>query len=485
MLTGEMDMARAVDLRPRIMRWSAIGRWDAVTNMSRETVLRQIIMAIISAVFSFNASVYGQAVIQTSTNGREFRAERTSKIAPDDVPDGRRFRGENREGITLRGFLRLPPCNPAEQKLIKLIVRFHTGRNGPTLSRIAAGDLQRSAGIMGDFTRQETKNVFTFDQVNANKLPILLTIDFAGGIDSIVGDQEFILTRIDAYFALKALPSSAKIPNAPVLLGGGNTGKPAPSIPVGNPNEVIYALSTTDHLMWARHEGMEDGIFKWTSAPLMIGNGWAFKHVFSGGGGVIYAVNEKGDLLWYHHDGIVDGTFRWSAGQGKVLAGGWNYKQVFAAGGGVIYAINDNGDLLWFHHSGQRDGSDNWPSKDGKVVGTGWNFRHVFSGGGGVIYALTDAGDLLWYRHDGRVDGSQKWSSNSGTKVGIGWSAEQIFSSGNGIVYIVNDANELIWFRHTGFADGWPNWLNPEAPGKKVGTGWLVKDIFSGANLRP
>jgi hypothetical protein len=127
----------------------------------------------------------------------------------------------------------------------------------------------------------------------------------------------------------------------------------------------------------------------------------------------------------------------------------------------------------------------NWTSTEGKVVGTGWNFKRVFSGGAGVIYALTDTGDLLWYRHDGRVDGSQTWASNSGAKVGTGWTVDQIFSAGNGVIYIINSASELIWFRHTGFTDGSPNWLNPEAHGTRVGTGWLVKDIFSGAILRP
>jgi hypothetical protein len=52
----------------------------------------------------------------------------------------------------------------------------------------------------------------------------------------------------------------------------------------------------------------------------------------------------------------------------------------------------------------------------------------VFSGGAGVIYAVTESGDLLWYRHAGYPDGSIRWGAPEGKKVGSGWAVKQVFS---------------------------------------------------------
>jgi hypothetical protein len=60
-----------------------------------------------------------------------------------------------------------------------------------------------------------------------------------------------------------------------------------------------------------------------------VGVGWAFKHVFSGGGGVIYTINDNNDLLWYRHDGFRDGTFRWAVSTGKKVGNGWSVKDIF------------------------------------------------------------------------------------------------------------------------------------------------------------
>jgi hypothetical protein len=38
--------------------------------------------------------------------------------------------------------------------------------------------------------------------------------------------------------------------------------------------------------------------------------------------------------------------------------------------------------------------------------------------------------------------------------------------------------DELMWYRHDGRSDGRFTWAAPE--GKKVGTGWVFKDVFSG-----
>jgi hypothetical protein len=46
--------------------------------------------------------------------------------------------------------------------------------------------------------------------------------------------------------------------------------------------------------------------------------------------GIIYAINQNNDLLWYRHDGRNDGTFRWAFNEGKKVGNGWNVKQVFS-----------------------------------------------------------------------------------------------------------------------------------------------------------
>jgi Tachylectin/Domain of unknown function (DUF1929) len=153
------------------------------------------------------------------------------------------------------------------------------------------------------------------------------------------------------------------------------------------------------------------------------------KQVFSGGDGIVYAVMDNGDLLWYRHDGRNDGSFRWAFNEGKKVGVGWNFKHVFSGDDGVIYAVTDTGDLLWFRHDGRGDGSFTWADNNARKVGVGWNMKQVFSGGDGVIYAIADNGDLLWFRHDGRGDGSFRWADNNARKVGVGWNIKQVFSA--------------------------------------------------------
>ncbi len=269
-------------------------------------------------------------------------------------------------------------------------------------------------------------------------------------------------------------------------------------------NDVIYAITENRDLLWYRHDGRNDGSFRWASNEgKKVGNGWNAKEVFSGGGGIIYAIQDNGDLLWYRHDGRNDGSFKWASNAGKKVSTGWNgFSTVFSGGDGVIYAIEEasrdprtgqrtGGHLLWYRHDGRNDGSFRWASNEGKKVGTGWNgFSTVFSGGDGIIYAIQDNGDLLWYRHNGRSDGSFRWAENSGKKVGAGWNGfSTVFSGGDGVIYAIEEASRdprtgqrtgggLKWYRHDGWRDGSLAWA--EGP-KTVGNGWNgFSSVFSG-----
>ncbi|MEP7310368.1 MAG: tachylectin-related carbohydrate-binding protein [Acidobacteriota bacterium] len=151
------------------------------------------------------------------------------------------------------------------------------------------------------------------------------------------------------------------------------------------------------------------------------------KTVFSGGDGIVYAVLDNGDLLWYRHDGKDDGSFRWVHSHGRKVGVGWDFKTVFSGGDGVIYGVTHTGDLMWFRHDGRGDGTFRWTDNTGRKVGVGWAYKTVFSGGDGVIYGITHTGELMWFRHDGRGDGTFRWTNTKGRKVGVGWSMPQVF----------------------------------------------------------
>src|ERR1700676_1472681 len=99
------------------------------------------------------------------------------------------------------------------------------------------------------------------------------------------------------------------------------------------------------------------------------------------------------------------------------------------------------------------------------------------AGTNGVIYALSSNGDLLWYRHDGQADGTFRWAPG-GKKVGTGWAFKQVFSGGDGVIYAITPGGDLLWYRHDGRGDGSFRWAASE--GKKVGSGWNFEQVFSG-----
>jgi Tachylectin len=246
-------------------------------------------------------------------------------------------------------------------------------------------------------------------------------------------------------------------------------------------NGIIYSVSPTDDLLWLRHDGRNDGTFKWAhNEGKKVGVGWKVKQIFTGGSGIIYAINDADDLLWYHHDGLNDGSFRWTNTDGKKVGNQWKVKHVFSGGDGIIYVINEKNELLWYRHEGYTDGTFRWESNEGKKVGVGWDVQHVFYGGDGIIYAIDQNNDLLWYRHDGHDDGSFRWASNQGRKVGNGWNVKHIFYGGDGLIYVINQTNDLLWFHHDGRDDGSFRWSSNE--GKKVGNGWDVRHVFADFN---
>ena len=220
-------------------------------------------------------------------------------------------------------------------------------------------------------------------------------------------------------------------------------------------DRVIYGIDTDGKMIWYRHLGRDDGSFTW-QGPKGQRPRWDYRHVFSGGDGVIYAVEHMveplvnargstgpragGRLLWHRHLGWADGSDRWAQAP-KTIGQGWDFKHVFSGGDGVIYAINHDGDLVWYRHLGREDGRFVWDGP--RTVGHGWDFAQVFSAGDGVIYAVEPmveplvrveertgpptGGRLFWYRHLGWADGTDSWAEGPKT-VGKGWEFEHVFA---------------------------------------------------------
>ena len=275
----------------------------------------------------------------------------------------------------------------------------------------------------------------------------------------------------------------------------------APLPPPPPPLKPIYAVTNEGTLLWFRHEGQQDGSFRWSADKgKNVGYGWGgFSTVFSGGDGVIYAIEERsrdprtgawigGNLLWYRHDGSADGADRWAASVGKTVGRGWSgLTHVFSGGGGVIYALRGNGELLWNRHEGRDDGTFRWTYSEGRSVAAGWRMKQalyganrMFSGGNeGAIYALMDNGDLMWFKHEGYSDGTDRWLSEEGRKVGHEWRVKDVFAVGDGgVIYARAQNDDLLWFRHDGQRTGRFEWS--PGSGSKVGHGWAVKQVFGG-----
>lgn len=471
--------------------------------------------ACLLAMLVMSTPLPAQVPVRMTIPGTMFVLDKmatSGQVTVDDVPAGRRFRGGN-GSMVVTAVLQMPASTLAEPQMIRLAVHFRTARpSGTDASLRSVKVLNGSAAVFsiethlqGDYLARDSTtpsvvaNAWVFGPRTVSARSVLrLEVAFPQSYEAgQIPQDEFVLAGVVVEFPRKLSDSVARVdtgdrlvPPPPGMRGGaaavttpgraaGRGGPPsALSVPA---NQVIYALSNSNELLWYGHSGREDGTFRWAAAQAKtVGTGWDFKQVFSGGDGVIYAITAGGDLMWYRHDGRADGTFRWASGDGKKVNTGWNnFAHVFSGGGGVIYTVAKDGDLLWFRHDGYLDGSDRWTNREGSWVNGGWTYKQVFSGGNGVLYAVTTDNRLLWFRHDGRTDGSFKWTAPDGRAVGTGWNFKHIFSAGDGVIYAVTADNQLLWYRHDGHDDGSVRWAASE--GRQVGIGWSVKDIFSGS----
>lgn len=205
--------------------------------MTSDNVLQRIKWAAVSCALACASLTYGQPLTQVTTNGKEFHVVGRSATAAVDVPQGRLFRVAAKESLTLQGIVHLPASDVADHKLVKLVVRFHTGSIGATLYSVAFGGLKQERNLFGDFTAREEGNVFTFNSVNVDLVPLRLNIGFTGGFEGGGTGQEFLLTRIDAFYPTKLHPTTAKLPSAPAPSTTSSTpASPAQPVALGSAN---------------------------------------------------------------------------------------------------------------------------------------------------------------------------------------------------------------------------------------------------------
>ena len=372
---------------------------------------------------------------------------------------GIEFRPTTRDPFFITGNIQVLGYDRCE--LTKIVVHFRISNPYSALRSIDVTDprfgriLYAETEAHGDRTRSELFTPTT--SANAWQLPtrvppatvdsktvVRIGINLGMPIDSGGAGDPFVLYGVDIYCAKKALrptvgpTATLQTGNSIEHAGGVTPPKPAPPAPIANlpdSKAVIYAISLANELLWYRHDGRDDGVFKWASdTARTVGYGWSFRTVIGAGNGVMYGITPEGDLVWYRHEGRGDGSFNWVQSQGMTVNTGFRGLQIIAAGGGTIYALRRNGELLWYRHVGYADGTDRWIAKEGRLVSSNFNFFRIFAGDLGIIYGLTSSGDLYRFRHEGRSTGTNQWADPNGMKIASNWNYLNAFSAGDGVI---------------------------------------------------
>jgi hypothetical protein len=484
---------------------------------SRKLSVSLSCLAIATAALLSAPPLFAQVELRFSTPASRFTVDRRSEGIATAVPGGLQIQATGRATLYVNANLQMPA---GRFEIRRIVVHFRDPKSSDAaLKSIQLQDgsvklLSANTDARGDRSSLEMFKPATV--ANAWTLPNYvppITVSFASTVRLEIQSglnidpdgpgpppanyktppgEPFILISVDVYvknpsFKIPGSSSAPAVDNKSRVTPGGAppAPKPAPAVAVANlpnSNAVIYAITSDNRLLWYRHDGREDGSFRWAGTTgLQVGNGWNFSTVVGAGGGVLYAVSPGGDLIWYRHDGRGDGTFAWAQSEGRKVNSGFTGVQVIAAGGSVLYALKPNGDLLWYRHDGYVDGTDEWNAREGKLVATGWNFSRIFAGDNGTLYGLTAAGDLYRFRHEGHANGENRWTAKAGQKIASGWNYSNVFSSGGGVIYALTPDHQLLWFRDDGRDDDTIHWAT--ATGKVVGVGWSVKTIFSGALL--
>jgi hypothetical protein len=124
--------------------------------------------------------------------------------------------------------------------------------------------------------------------------------------------------------------------------------------------------------------------------------GWdAFEHLVCGGEGVIYAITAAHEIKWYRYDQATG----WAPNSGNVIGGGWDFLHVVSGGvrdnKAFLYAVTRQGEVLVYQDalrdgSNGADGSRGWIGDRSSIIDQGgWvesgfsSFKHIVAGAAG------------------------------------------------------------------------------------------------------
>lgn len=182
-----------------------------------------------------------QGLVRVDTPGTSF-TPKGSDVTVDDVPGGRRFRGQAFATVIVQGTLKMPASRAVDHKMHRLAVHFRTSPNGPTLTSVAipntgSGPWEFATGLQGDYMTRDAvgpkgaANSWDFKLappiVGATTV-IRLQIQFPGGFDSVVDTGEFVLKGISVDFERNPRPLQESLPaeSATASRYGGSNARP-------------------------------------------------------------------------------------------------------------------------------------------------------------------------------------------------------------------------------------------------------------------
>ncbi|MCU1226576.1 MAG: hypothetical protein JWQ42_4669 [Edaphobacter sp.] len=390
-------------------------------------------LILAGGVLLFVPPLSAQLELKYFTPGARFGLDRRSKALLTPMGGSLQIQAVDRNPLIVAGPLQIPA---GRFEIRRIVVRFRDPKNSrASLRGIELTDPQSGKLLKVDTLVQGDRSSYEMfppsTSANAWKFPeykppttvssaTVARIEIGSGIN-IDPDgpgppppnyqpppgEPLILISVDVYVknpnfstATTGTTATPAIGLGPVVGVHPPAPKPAPAAPavavanIPDSKAVIYAITADNKLLWYRHDGREDGSFRWAAtAGLPVGTGWNFRTVIGAGGGVLYAITTDGDLVWYRHDGR-GGTFSWAQSQGQTINSGFKGLQVIGAGGGLLYALSRNGELRWYRHDGYADGADRWTAREGRLVVSNWHFFRIFAGDGGTLYGLTGKGDL-------------------------------------------------------------------------------------------
>jgi hypothetical protein len=242
------------------------------------SLYRSFATTVILMAFSVGVPLIAQLHVRVVTPGTTFNSERT--VAPgviQDVPGGRRFRGPAGSLLKLRAVMRIPAGSQAEMQ--RLVIHFRTSPGGPRLRKVevlngSSAAFSLATDLAGDYLSRETTtpdivaNMWDFKsqprRVSSQTI-IRLEVQFPVGFDSAINPGEFVLTGVGVDF--------------PRSLTSDTIEKHPPIVSLGVGGGVIYAVPINNDLMWYRHDGHNDGSFRW-SGPIKVGSSWSFSQIF-------------------------------------------------------------------------------------------------------------------------------------------------------------------------------------------------------------